>query len=137
MQRAQRLRSNADFRRVRAARRSWAHPLLVLYVASNELEQSRMGVSVSRRVGQAVVRNKVRRRLREAVRARWSEVAGGKDLLFVARGPCVAADWPALRGAVDQLLHRARLLPSAARLDTGKAEPLGFLPKPHPPGQNR
>ena len=70
---------------------------------------------MSRRIGKAVVRNRVRRRLREAVRLRWPELAGGTDLLFIARGPSAAADWLALRGAVDELLRRARLLPAAAR----------------------
>ncbi|HWP28147.1 MAG TPA: ribonuclease P protein component, partial [Chloroflexota bacterium] len=67
MKRAQRLRKAADFERVRAQRRSWAHPLLVLYAAENGLRMSRIGVIVGRQVGKAVVRNRVKRRIREAV----------------------------------------------------------------------
>jgi ribonuclease P protein component len=111
VKRAQRLRTGADFQRVRAARRSWAHPLLVLYAAPNELGVSRLGVSVGKRVArQAVVRNRVRRRVREAVRLRYARLAPGHDLLFIARTPGAEASWAELSGAVEQLLHRARLL---------------------------
>lgn len=110
MRRAHRLRSSADIQRVRAQKRSWAHPLLVLYAAPNDLGHARVGVSVSRRIGKAVVRNRVRRRVREAVRRRFSAL-GSYDLLFVARGPSASADWAALSAAVEELLRRARLLP--------------------------
>jgi ribonuclease P protein component len=119
MQAAHRLRSNADFQRIRAQRRSWSHPLIVLYVAPNALGLPRIGVSVSRRIGKAVVRNRVRRRVREAVRLRLPELQSGHDLLFVARGPAGAADWPALRAAVDELLRRARLAPGLNRQSNG------------------
>lgn len=110
MQRASRLRTNADFRRVRARGRSWAHPLLVLYTAPNEIESTRIGISVSRRVGKAVMRNRVRRRIREAVRPLLADLAVGRDLLFIARPPAATADWSRLGGAVLELLRRASLL---------------------------
>ena len=60
MKRDQRLRTPADFRRAREqAPRGWPHPLLVLYVVSNELGRTRIGITVSSRVGNAVVRNRV------------------------------------------------------------------------------
>lgn len=118
MERASRLRASADFRRVRATGRSWAHPLLVLYVAPNEIERPRIGISVSRRVGKAVVRNRVRRRIREAVRPVLDDLSAGRDLLFIARGPAATAEWSSLRGAVLELLRRAGLL-APTRSTTG------------------
>jgi ribonuclease P protein component len=115
MQRRYRLRSQADFTQVRARKRSWANALLVLNAAPNELEHPRLGVTVSRRIGKAVTRNLVRRRIREAVRLRLPELQPGQDLLFVARGPSATAGWAALRGAVDTLLRQARLLAAAPR----------------------
>jgi ribonuclease P protein component len=96
---------------VRARRRSWAHPLLVLYVAPQEGERgpSRSGFVVGRRVGNAVVRNRVKRRLREAVRARYAALAPGVDLVWIARPPIAAADFPAITAEVDYLLRRARV----------------------------
>jgi ribonuclease P protein component len=111
MRRHQRLRSSADFRRVRdQAARSWAHPLLVLYAAPNDLGQTRIGITVGKRVGKsAVVRNRVRRRIREAVRLRYGDLVPGQDLLLIARPAAVQASWPELRGAVESVISRARL----------------------------
>jgi ribonuclease P protein component len=114
VKRANRLRRNADFQRVRAAKRSWAHPLLVLYAAPNDGAPTRIGISVSKRVGGAVVRNRVRRRVREAVRLRLPDLQAGHDVVFIARPSSGEADWPALRGAAEQLLRRAHILDEPA-----------------------
>ena len=116
MRRAHRLRRAADFQRVRALRRSWGHPLLVLYVAPNDGQTTRLGIAVGRRVGKAVVRNRVKRRVREAVRHRLADLAPGHDLVFIARAPAATATWPAVRDAAEDLLRRARLLPPTGRV---------------------
>ena len=114
MKRDQRLRTAADFQRVRtAAPRGWPHPLLVLYVAPNDRARPRVGITVSGRVGNAVVRNRVRRRLREGLRARLPEVAHGQDLLVVARPASSRASWADLNRALDAVLARAGVWPRA------------------------
>jgi len=115
MQRAHRLRHAADFQRVRDQRRSWRHPFLVLYVAPNDGQETRLGISVGRRVGNAVVRNRVKRRVREAVRHRHAELQPGTDLVFIARPPAATVEWSDLRDAAEELLRRARVLPSRGR----------------------
>jgi ribonuclease P protein component len=80
----------------------------VLYVAPNELDVSRVGITVSGRVGNAVVRNRVRRRLREALRARLERIGPGYDVLVIARGASAAASWDDLTQALDTVLARAR-----------------------------
>ena len=108
MKREQRLRTPADFRRVRDhAPRGWPHPLLVLYAAPNDLGRTRVGITVSSRVGNAVVRNRVRRRLREALRARLDRLASGRDILVVARPASAEATWSELSSALDAALLRA------------------------------
>jgi ribonuclease P protein component len=125
VKREQRLRSAADFSRVRErAPRAWTHPLLVLYAAPNDLSHARVGITVSRRVGKAVVRNRVRRRIREAARMRLPELATGFDLVFVARPASARAEWPALKMAVEQTLGRAAVVACCA----------GRASTPHPPG---
>ena len=108
MKREQRLRAPADFRRVREfARSSWLHPLLVMYVAPNELGRTRVGITVSGRVGKAVVRNHVRRRLREAIGQRFGQLPLESDVVVAARPASAQASWDQLCGALDSLLARA------------------------------
>jgi ribonuclease P protein component len=111
VKREQRLRTPAEFRRVRdASQRVWPNPLLVLYIAPNDLDRTRVGITVSSRVGKAVVRNRVRRRLREALRARLAALDAlgiGNDVLVIARPPSANATWAELCVAVDSVLARS------------------------------
>jgi ribonuclease P protein component len=68
-----------------AAKCSQADGSLVVYVALNDLEWSRLGLSVGKRVGKAVRRNYVRRRIREAFRTQKNELPKGLDIICVAR----------------------------------------------------
>ena len=108
MKRHQRLRTAADFAQVRArAGRGWSNPLLVVYVAPNEQDYVRVGITVSRRVGNAVVRNRVRRRVREALRARVQQLTQGTDVLVIARPALAHAGWSELCNALDEVLRRS------------------------------
>ena len=108
MKRTHRLRTPAEFQHVRdAAPRGWPHPLLVVYVAPNDVGVARFGITVSGRVGNAVVRNTVRRRLREALRGRPAIIAPGLDILLIARPAAARATWHDLTTALDLLLKRA------------------------------
>jgi ribonuclease P protein component len=110
MQRQHRLRKSAEFQRVRALKQSWAHPLLVLYVAPNNLDVTRVGISVTKRLGKAVERNRVKRLIREAIRSLLPVTAPGRDLVFVARGAAAEARYVQVRDAVERLVGRARLI---------------------------
>lgn len=103
-----RLRANREFQRVYGAGRSWAHPLLALHVLPRP-EGQRVGLAVSRKVGSAVVRNRVRRRLRELVRAHASGWKSGVDIVLVARAAAAAAPYAALGTALAELARRSRL----------------------------
>lgn len=103
------LRQAARFQAVRAQGRWWTHRLLAVGLLANGLEISRCGFSVGKRLGNAVVRNRVRRRLREAVRQQWQDVAPGWDVVFAAREPLCEAPFTDVQDAVSVLLRRARL----------------------------
>jgi ribonuclease P protein component len=110
VKREQRLRTPQDFARVRShAVRGWPHPLLVVYAVPNDLGHSRVGITVSGRVGKAVVRNRIRRRVREAMRARLPRLQSGYDIVIVMRPPSAQASWPDLCLALDTVLGRANL----------------------------
>jgi ribonuclease P protein component len=110
MDRKHRLRDDQRFQFVKKEGRSWSHFLVVLCAMPNGLEYSRFGFSVSKRVGKAVVRNRVKRLLREAASARETVVAPGQDLVFIARSPMGEAVYSEVDQAVEQLLTQAGLL---------------------------
>ncbi len=105
-----RLARNEDFQRVRREGRSWSVPSLVLQTSPSSSPYSRLGLVVSKRVGKAVVRNHVRRLLREAVRSRWADIRPGWDIVLIARLAAAGADFWQLSAAVDLVLERASLL---------------------------
>jgi ribonuclease P protein component len=86
--------------------------LIAVRSAPNEVGISRFAFSVSKRVGKAVVRNKVRRRLREIVRSQ--PLVEGFDVVIAARPQAAQTDFWALKAEVDLLMKRARLLNPAA-----------------------
>lgn len=87
---------------------SWANRLLVLKALPNGRDLSRYGFSVSRRVGGAVVRNRVKRRLREILRL--MSLRPGWDILFIVRPPAAEGRYADLERAVKELLSRAQIL---------------------------
>ena len=128
-----RLRRNADFLKVRAEGRTWVHSLVVLQARPNSLSCNRFGFSVSKRIGGAVVRNRAKRLLREAVRAAAVEMTCCWDLVFIARHPIVDAGFREVAEAVDTLLRRASLLGSEATRD----HPIEQELRLEEPGRNR
>lgn len=110
MQRRLRLRHREDFRRLRSTGQTWAHPLLVLSIAPNQLPYNRYGVITARKVGGAVARNRVKRRIREATRHLHPRIIPGYDLVFIARPRVSTCAYPELLEAVEHLLRRAGVM---------------------------
>ena len=101
------LTSKAQFDAVYQDGRSWAGKMAVLKARPNGLDLSRYGFTVSRRVGKAVVRNRVKRLLREILRQ--TPLQPGWDIIFIARGQAAEADFAIIGKSVRGLLYRAGL----------------------------
>jgi len=87
---------------------SLADKLVVLKTLSNKLSYSRYGFSVSSRVGSAVVRNRVKRRLREIMRSTCLET--GWDIVIIARNKAALAGYSDLKYSVYSLLLKAQII---------------------------
>lgn len=100
------LKLNHIFRRLYATP-AVANRYLVLYRKRNGLGQNRVGVTVSKKLGHAVVRNRVRRRLREVYRLHESAFRPGYDIVVVARTACIDAPFGKLEKAYLDLAAKA------------------------------
>ena len=90
---------------------SWVNSLLVMKALPNGTGLSRYGFSVSKRVGKAVVRNRVKRRLREILRL--ASLEPGWDIIIIVRPRAADTDYARLEKSVTGLLSRAQLLKAA------------------------
>jgi ribonuclease P protein component len=121
-----RLTRSSDFQRVRRSGKSYAHPLIVLFVSASEapgpalpalagrpgseVEVVRVGVAAGRTVGNAVQRNRAKRLLRAAMQNLYQKIVPGFDLVLIARRPLPSAALIQTQEALFTLLNRAGLL---------------------------
>ena len=103
------LKLNHIFRRLYATG-GHGNGLLAMYVRKNRGPENRVGVTVSKKLGKAVVRNRVRRRLREVYRLNESRFLPGWDIVVVARHRAITASFPELTRAYLSLAKKSGIL---------------------------
>jgi len=113
MRREQRLRQRREFSSVYRRGQQYRGRLLVLRVLKTDQPLSRFGFSVGRAVGNAVTRNRIKRRLREAVRS--LPVAASWDVVLNVRRGAAEASYAQLRTEVCELMSQASLLEADSR----------------------
>ena len=106
------LKKNYEFRRLYSKGKSCANAYLVVYCRKNRSGRSRIGYTVSNKVGHAVVRNRIRRRLREIYRLHEDRFAPGYDIVVVARVRAVHSSYAVLERDFLRLAKKLQLLPS-------------------------
>ncbi|MCE5258127.1 MAG: ribonuclease P protein component [Chloroflexi bacterium] len=105
-----RLTRAQDFARLYTEGHSWANNRVVLFKVTNGLDYSRFGFSVSRKIGNAVTRNRCKRLLREVVRLHLADIKPGFDFMFIARRGMLTATFQSTERAVVELLSLAEAL---------------------------
>ncbi len=109
------VKENYEFRRIYRKGKSAVAPTMVLYCQRNRQGRTRLGVTVSTKLGKAVVRNRVRRRFREIWRLHKNDMEQGWDIILVARVRAVETSYQKLEKAYLRLLDEVGLLKEAEK----------------------
>ena len=109
MDRSYTLKRHKEFRYTYARGRSQSLSLFTLVYAKSRNETVRVGLSVSKRIGNAVQRNRAKRRMRAALTPFITHIAGGFNVIFVARQEVLTAPFEELSRQMETLLRRAEL----------------------------
>lgn len=107
MKKTWRIKQNYEFRRLYRRGKSAATPFLVLYALKNRRNMNRIGLTVSPKLGGAVVRNRIKRLLREAYRLHEQQIKTGYDFVLVARQRMT---WATCAQTEQELLRAVRQL---------------------------
>ena len=105
------LKKNSDFRMVYNRGRSVADACMVVFVLKNGVGQSRLGISCSKKIGKAVVRNRQRRRIKELYRKTYAQtIRQGFDIIIMPRAAIVSAGAQDIEMSMRNLFKKQRLL---------------------------
>ena len=103
------LKKNMDFRKVYRTRRSRANSFFVMYARKNGSDRNRLGISVSKKVGNSVVRHHVTRLIRESYRLQESCFNRGVDIVVVARKAAAGASYSDVSVSLERLAKQLKL----------------------------
>lgn len=110
MKKMESLKKNCDFQNVYRSGKSYANKYLVMYVYQNELDALRIGISVSKKVGNSIVRHRLTRLIRESGRLHSEELPGGLDIVVVARAGAKGKNYWDIESAFMHLCRLHRIL---------------------------
>ena len=102
------LKKNQDFQKVYSAGKSYANKYLVMYVLENHLQKNRIGISVSKKVGNSVIRHRITRLIRESYRLQEDVFNSGLDIVVIARATARNVGYHEIESALMHLgsLHK-------------------------------
>ncbi|NLN14591.1 MAG: ribonuclease P protein component [Tissierellia bacterium] len=110
MDKRYRLRKNMEFKRVYDQGRNYWNRNLILYVRKNDLNETRVGFTITKKIGNSVVRNKIRRRMREIYRLNFHNLKAGYDLVFITKKNVVDLSFKELESSMLHIMKIAKLL---------------------------
>ena len=120
MKRFPSVRKNSEFQKIYKSGTSYANRLLVMYVAESGEDRNRIGISVSKKVGNSVVRHHITRLIREIFRLNDHRLKTGLNIIVVARVAAKTSEYKDLEGAYMHLCGLHHILRESKRSDYGK-----------------
>ena len=105
------IKKDSDFRRIYQKSKSFADRNLVIYYMNNNVGKSRIGISISKKVGKANVRNRIRRYIKESYRLNIdSKIKRGYDIVFIARVNSSNSDYKAIEKSIKYITKKANVI---------------------------
>jgi ribonuclease P protein component len=104
------LKKNNDFKSVYSLKESYANKLLVMYIRKNDENKNRLGISVSKKVGNSVIRHRITRLIRESYRKYEKNIESGYDIVIIARTTSKDRSFKDIEKALLHLLKLHKLL---------------------------
>ncbi|MEK6264544.1 MAG: ribonuclease P protein component [Clostridium sp.] len=114
-----RIRKNTEFRTVYRRGKSFSNLSLVLYIYKNGRDINRLGISVSKKVGNSVIRGRVKRLISESYRLNNEGLKTSYDFVFIARNPSNSKNYKEIESALKNLLKKAGLINNEKNIYTG------------------
>lgn len=105
-----RIRKNMEFQDIYKLGRNYWNRNLVLYVKRNDLNRTRVGYTITKKIGNAVSRNRLRRKMKEIYRLNFHNVKEGYDLIFIAKKNIKDISYEELEGSMLHIMSIAKLL---------------------------
>jgi len=110
MQNTVSIKENREFSRLYRSGKFFSSDCLILYVRNNRFGNNRIGITVSKKVGKAVIRNRVRRRIKESYREIEGKITTSYDFVVVARVKAAECDYKKIRSALKYLFNKEGML---------------------------
>ncbi len=110
MDKMYRLRSNVEFKKVYKYGKNYWNRNLILYVNKNDLGYTRVGYSITKKIGNSVERNRIRRQMKEIYRLKFNLIKNNYDLIFIPKKNVVDLPYDKLESAMIHIMKLAKLL---------------------------
>lgn len=109
MDKKYRLRNNREFQIVYSKGRNFWNRNLILYKKKNELEETRLGITITKKFGNAVTRNRVRRRISEIYRLNLYRIKEGYDLVIIPKKNVIDLPYEDLKSALEHIMRISKM----------------------------
>ena len=110
MEKKFRIRKNMEFKNIYKLGKNYWNRNLILYVKKNGSNETRVGYTITKKIGNAVTRNKLRRRINEIYRLKFYNIKEGYDLIFIAKKSIKDISYNELEGSMIHIMSIAKLL---------------------------
>lgn len=110
MKKTQSLKLNRDFRRLYSRGKSFVSGYTVVYASKNRFDENRLGLTVSKSVGKAVKRNRLKRLMRESYRLMEDKIVSGFDIIIVARNRALGKTQPQIQSDIKYAMRKLELM---------------------------